>query len=70
MQDTLEWRAGWLLNWDQRLLKHIIVRILKKSLIFVQLLLKLRAGKKIDERDALQMSRNAIDKGAVGVDYN
>ncbi len=70
MQDTLEWRAGWLLNCDQRLLKHIIVRILKKSLIFVQLLLKLRAGKKIDERDALQMSRNAIDKGAVGVDYN
>ena len=25
-------------------------------------------GKKIEERDALQMSRNAIDKGAVGVD--
>ncbi len=26
--------------------------------------------KKIPERDALQMARNAIDKGAVGVDYN
>ena len=25
-------------------------------------------GKKIEERDALQMARNAIDKGAVGVD--
>jgi putative autoinducer-2 (AI-2) aldolase len=25
-------------------------------------------GKKIEERDALQMSKNAIDKGAVGVD--
>ena len=27
-------------------------------------------GKKIEERDALQMSKNAVDKGAVGVDYN
>ncbi|MFW9821003.1 MAG: 3-hydroxy-5-phosphonooxypentane-2,4-dione thiolase, partial [Candidatus Thorarchaeota archaeon] len=25
-------------------------------------------GKKIEERDALQMSKNAVDKGAVGVD--
>ena len=25
-------------------------------------------GKKIDEKDALQMARNAIDDGAVGVD--
>jgi putative autoinducer-2 (AI-2) aldolase len=27
-------------------------------------------GKKTPEKDALQMARNAIDKGAVGVDYN
>ena len=27
-----------------------------------------KRGKKIEERDALQMSKNAIDKGAVGVD--
>ena len=27
-------------------------------------------GKKIEERDALQMSKTAIEAGAVGVDYN